>query len=140
MQNKRDNLEKNQKNQNKKMDTTVAAAAAAKYQQSANIKSSFDIAYEQAVVESMSVLGKNIMEIVNRYIKEKYSIHLTDTANNPKALSDALDFSIDGGARIIKRRIIRSLYDKIGIRYPFIIKDFESTIFEARKEFEKMYK
>ncbi len=69
----------------------------------------FKEVYKQAVEEALSILGKNVSVIINSYILEKYSIRLTDTGDNPKLLSDALEAVIDGGSRIVQRRILRLL-------------------------------
>ena len=99
---------------------------------------SFKEAYKQAVEEGLSILGKNVSAVINSYILEKYSIRLIDTEDNPKALSDALESVIDGGSRIIKRRILRVLYNRIGVELPFAMTiDFEDRILTAKKEYEK---
>jgi hypothetical protein len=47
---------------------------------------------------------------------------------------------MDGGARIVQRRIIRSLYNRIGLSLPFVILiNFEDKIHDARKVYEKKY-
>ena len=100
---------------------------------------SFKEAYKQAVEEGLSILGKNVSAVINSYILEKYSIRLTDTENNPKALSDALESVIDGGSRIVKRRILRILYNRIGIEIPFAMTiNFEDRVFKAKKEYERL--
>ncbi|MFZ0510216.1 MAG: hypothetical protein WAM14_01305 [Candidatus Nitrosopolaris sp.] len=98
----------------------------------------FKEAYEQAVEEALLILGKNVSVIINSYILEKYSIRLTDTGDNPKALSDALEEVIDGGSRIIQRRILHLLYDRIGLELPFAMTtNFEGKVLAAKKEYEK---
>jgi hypothetical protein len=100
----------------------------------------FKEAYEQAVIEGLSILGHNLSSVITSYIQDKYSIRLSDTADDPKALSDALNNVMDGGARIVQRRIIRSLYNRIGLSLPFVILiNFEDKIHDARKEYEKKY-
>ena len=100
---------------------------------------SFKEAYKQAVEEGLSILGKNVSAVVSSYIVEKYSIRLTDTEDNPKALSDALESVIDGGSRIVKRRILRILYNRIGIELPFAMTiNFEDRVFKAKEEYERL--
>ena len=53
-------------------------------------------------MEGLSILGKHVSAVIISYIKEKYSIRLSDTSDNIKALSDALDATIGGGTRIYK--------------------------------------
>lgn len=102
------------------------------------IQIKFNEAYEQAVAEGLSILGKQISLVISSYIEEKYSIRIIDTADNPKALSDALYATIDGGARIVQRRILRSLYKRIGIELPFAMTiNFEDKILKVKKEYEK---
>jgi hypothetical protein len=55
-------------------------------------------------------------------------------------LSDALDSIIDGGTRIVQRRILRFLYNRIGIDLPFAMTtDFEDKILKAKEEYEKIH-
>jgi hypothetical protein len=101
-------------------------------------ESKFKEAYKQAVEEALSILGKNVSVIINSYILDKYSIRLTDTGDNPKLLSDALEAVIDGGSRIVQRRILRLLYNRIGVELPFAMTiNFEDKILKAKKEYEK---
>ena len=99
----------------------------------------FNEAYEQAVVQALSILGKELSLVITSYIKDRYSVSLSDTAENPQALSNALYAVIDGGTRIIQRRILRLLYKRIGIDLPFAItSNFEDKVLNAKKEYEKM--
>ena len=101
---------------------------------------SFKEMYNQAVMEGLSILGKHVSAVIISYIKEKYSIRLSDTSDNIKALSDALDATIGGGTRIVQRRILRSLYNRIGVELPFAMTvDFEDKILKAKTEYEKKY-
>jgi len=85
----------------------------------------FNEAYKQAVEEALSILGKNVSVV-------------TDTGDNPKLLSDALEAVIDGGSRIVQRRILRLLYNRIGVELPFAMTtNFEDKILTAKKEYEK---
>ena len=100
----------------------------------------FKEAYEQAVEEALLILGKNVSVVIKSYILEKYSIRLTDTVDNPKALSDALEEVIDGGSRVIQRRILHLLYSRIGLELPFAMTtNFEDKILVAKKEYEKAF-
>ncbi len=100
----------------------------------------FNEAYEQAVVQALSILGKNVSAVIASYIKDRYSVSLVDTADDPEALSNALYAVLDGGGtRIIQRRILRLLYSRIGIELPFAItSNFERRVLEAKKEYEKV--
>lgn len=94
--------------------------------------------YGESVDEALSLLGPNIARIIKIHVQEKYSIRLTDTYNNPRELTDALRDTIDGGTRVIQRRILRSLYEKMGIEPNFVIStNFEEKILEAKRLFEK---
>ena len=100
----------------------------------------FNEAYGQAVTQALSILGKDVSVIITSYIKDKYSIRLSDTADNPKDLSDALDAVIDGGKRIVQRRILRLLYDRIGVELPFAMTtNFEDKILKAKEEYERTH-
>lgn len=102
-------------------------------------KESFDKLYEQAVIEALLMLGPHISSIIVLYVNEKYSIRLIETANKPNVLTDALKSTMDGGTRIIQRRILRILYDKMGIEPRFNLTiNFEEKIVEAKQEFERM--
>lgn len=99
----------------------------------------FNEAYEQAVVQALSILGKNVSAVVANYIKDRYSVSLIDTADDPEALSNALYAVLGGGTRIIQRRILRLLYSRIGIELPFAItSNFEDKVLRAKKEYEKV--
>jgi hypothetical protein len=100
-------------------------------------KQTFASLYAEAVNEALSILGDKVSAVVTGYLNEKYSMHLTETADNPKALSDALDVAIDGGKRVVERRILRVLYQRIGLPAPSSMTvDFEEKIRQARKDFE----
>jgi hypothetical protein len=106
----------------------------------AKTQNKFHEAYKQAVEDGLSILGKDIAIVINSYILERYSVRLTDTEDNPKALSDALEVVIDGGSRIIQRRILRVLYNRIGLELPFAMTtNFEGKILAAKKEYEKAF-
>ncbi len=49
----------------------------------------FEEIYGQAVTESLSILGQQIGNIIISYVYEKYSIRLSETFDNPKALTEA---------------------------------------------------
>jgi hypothetical protein len=104
------------------------------------VQNEFRIAYEQAVAEALKILGQPVASIIMLYVKEKYSIRLGETSDNPKVLTDALQSTLDGGTRIIQRRVLRLLYNKIGIEPSFAITiNFEEKVLSAKKEFEKKY-
>jgi hypothetical protein len=99
----------------------------------------FNEAYEQAVVQALSILGKNVSAVIANYIKDRYSVSLIDTADDPEALSKALNAVLGEGTRIIQRRILRLLYSRIGIELPFAItSNFEDKVLKAKKEYEKV--
>jgi hypothetical protein len=61
-------------------------------------------------------------------------------SQRPK-VRDALEAVIDGGSRIIQRRILRVLYNRIGLELPFAMTtNFEGKILAAKKEYEKALK
>jgi hypothetical protein len=94
--------------------------------------------YGESVNEALFVLGPHIARIINFYVNEKYSIRLADTWDNPKNLTHALETTIDGATRVIQRRILRILYEKMGIEPAFVISsNFEERIIEAKKKFEE---
>lgn len=98
----------------------------------------FEEIYGQAVYESLSILGQHIASIIILYVNEKHSIRLSETYDNPKALTEALKSTLDGGTRIIQRRILRLLYYKLGIEPQFAITiNFEEKVIKAKEEFEK---
>jgi hypothetical protein len=101
----------------------------------------FEKAYSSAVKEGMLILGEDVSRIVQDYIEEKYSFLIENTSQDPKALSEALHFAIDGGKRIIERRIIRSLSKKLDIGYHSAeIINFEKQIKDMREEALKTHK
>jgi hypothetical protein len=98
----------------------------------------FENAYSSAVKEGMKILGDDVSKIVQDYIEDKYSFIIENTSQDPKSLSEALQFAIDGGKRIIERRIIRVLSKKLDIEYHSAeLINFEKQINEMRKRFEE---
>jgi hypothetical protein len=98
----------------------------------------FEKAYSSAVKEGMKILGDDVSKIVQDYIEDKYSLIIENTSQDPKSLSEALQFAIDGGKRIIERRIIRILSKKLDIEYHSAeLIYFEKQIKEMRKRFEE---
>jgi hypothetical protein len=99
----------------------------------------FQKAYSNAVNQSMEILGDSVSKIVQDYIEDKYSIQLENTCNNPSALSEALHFAIDGGKRIIERRIVRLLSKTLKQDYhASVLIDFEKQINDMRKNIEDL--
>jgi hypothetical protein len=80
---------------------------------------SFAEAYAQATNEAIQLLGGVVSKIVTDYLQDKYSIYITNTADNPAALDEALNHAIDGGRKIIERRLIKLLYQKLGLQPSF---------------------
>jgi hypothetical protein len=99
----------------------------------------FQKTYAKTVNEAMEILGERVSKIVQDYIEDKYSIQLENTCNNPSALSEALNFAIDGGKRIIERRIIRLLSKRLKLDYhASVLINFEKQIDDMRKSIEDM--
>ncbi len=95
----------------------------------------FEKAYSSSVKEGMLILGEDVSKIVQDYIEEKYSFLIENTSQNPKALSEALYFAINGGKRIIERRIIRLLSKKLDIDYHSSeLINFEKQIKDMREK------
>lgn len=95
----------------------------------------FEKAYSSSVKEGMLILGEDVSKIVQDYIEEKYSFLIENTSQNPKALSEALYFAINGGKRIIERRIIRLLSKKLDIEYHSAeLINFEKQIKDMREK------
>lgn len=69
--------------------------------------------YHQAIIESFEILGKQVSEVVINYLEEKHSIRLEDTADNPILLDEVLEDAINGGRRIVERKIIKTLNKKL---------------------------
>jgi hypothetical protein len=98
----------------------------------------FEKIYGEAIDEALLVLGPHIAQLVKFYIKEKYSIRLTDTYHDPQAFTEALKSIIDGATRVIQRRMLRILYAKTGIEPDFVItENFERKILDAKERFKK---
>jgi hypothetical protein len=92
----------------------------------------------ESIDEALSVLGPHIANLIIFYIKEKYSIRLTDTYQDPQAFTEALKSTIDGATRVIQRRMLRILYAKTGIEPDFVItENFERKILNAKETFKK---
>ncbi|HXT84756.1 MAG TPA: hypothetical protein VN704_10590 [Verrucomicrobiae bacterium] len=106
-----------------------------------NDNSTFNAIYEQAINESLLIFGEQIATVISLHIKEKCVVtKLGDTVENPKIFSEALEDLLDSGSNIIKRRILRLLYQRIGIEQTFVITiNFEEKVLRAKKEFEKKF-
>jgi hypothetical protein len=101
----------------------------------------FEKAYSSAVKDGMQILGEDVSKIVQDYIEEKYSFVIENTSQDPKALSEALHFAINGGKRIIERRIIRLLSKKLDFEYHSAeLINFEKQIKDMREAVLKTQK
>jgi hypothetical protein len=97
--------------------------------------------YHQAIIESFEILGKQVSEIVINYFEEKHSLHLEDTVDNPKILDEVLEDAINGGRRIVERKIIKILNQKLKIRNNIIElnrSDFTYNILNLKKLYLEM--
>jgi len=93
--------------------------------------------YSEAVSEGMSILGESA-SLVTSFLERKYSISLSDTDDNPKILAEALGSAIDGGARVVERRILRLLYEKMNMKLPSVMLmtvNFEEKVNQARQDY-----
>jgi hypothetical protein len=102
---------------------------------------SFDEAYAQASNEAIKILGNVVSKIVTDYLRSRYSIDITKTANNPTALDEALEHAIDGGRTIVERKLLNLLYEKLNMG-PFLGKEknknlstFEQKVNEIRQKY-----
>ena len=93
--------------------------------------------YAEAVEEGMSILGE-VTSLVTSHLERKYSISLVDTADNPKILSEALYAAIDGGARVVQRRILRLVYEKMNVKLPpnMMTVSFDEKIIQAKRDYD----
>jgi hypothetical protein len=99
----------------------------------------FQKAYANAVNGAMEILGEQVSKIVQDYIEDKYFIRLENTCDNPAALTEALNFAIDGGKKIIERRIIRLLSNSLKLDYhASVLINFEKQINDMRKSIKDM--
>jgi hypothetical protein len=97
--------------------------------------------YHQAIIESFEILGKQVSEIVINYLEEKHSLQLEDTVDNPHILDEVLEDAINGGRRIVERKIIKILNQKLKIRNSIIAtnrSDFEDNILKLKKHYLEM--
>jgi hypothetical protein len=101
-------------------------------------KITFSQAYSEAVSQGFKILGEQVSKKVIDYLEQKHSIKVGQTSINPKTLDEALDSAIDGGRFTVERRIIRLLYEKLGIKSSINDStgaDFEKKIQEAQKKY-----
>ena len=105
-------------------------------------KISFDEAFAQAAIEAMMILGNVVSQIVTDYLETRYSINIMRTANNPKALDQALEHAIDGGRTIVERKLMNLLYEKLNLERPLATNgsksnffSFEQKVNEARQRY-----
>jgi hypothetical protein len=94
--------------------------------------------YRQAIIESFEILGKQVSGVVINYLEEKHSIRLEDTVDNPLVLDEVLEDAINGGRRIVERKIIKTLNNKLKIRIN-IIESNPSDFAENISKLKKLY-
>ncbi len=101
----------------------------------------FEEALAQSVNEAMSMYGQQISQVLKTYLERQHSIPPESLAENPHALVEALETILDSGSRLVERKILRSLYSKIGSPVPqSSAKDFEERISEVKKIYSEYYK
>jgi hypothetical protein len=101
----------------------------------------FEEALAQSVSEAMAIYGQQVSQVLKTYLERQYSIPPESLAENPKALMKALESVLDSGSRIVERRILRSLYNKIGSNVPQSTSvDFEERISEVKRMYLEHYK
>jgi hypothetical protein len=104
-------------------------------------KISFDEAYAQASSEAIRILGAVVSKIVTDYLRSRYSIDITKTANNPTVLDEALEHAIDGGRTIVERKLINLLYEKLNLEPSMVheknknLSSFEQKVNEVRQRY-----
>lgn len=100
----------------------------------------FEEALAQSVSEAMAIYGQQVSQVLKTHLERQYSIPPESLAENPKALMEALQSVLDSGSRIVERRILRSLYNKIGAVVPqSTAADFEERISEAKRLYSEHY-
>lgn len=101
----------------------------------------FEEALAQSVSEAMAIYGQQVSQVLRTYLERQYSIPPESLAENPKALMEALESVLDSGSRIVERRILRSLYQKIGSTVPQPASaGFEDRISEVKRMYLEHYK
>lgn len=101
----------------------------------------FEEALAQSVSEAMAIYGQQVSQVLKAHLERQYSIPPETLAENPRALVEALETVLDSGSRIVERRILRSLYSKIGSNVPqSSAADFEERISEVKKMYLEHYK
>ena len=104
-------------------------------------KISFEVAFAQATEQAFKILGNIVSKIVTDYLETKYHIDFTKTANNPSALDEALEHTIDGGKKIVERKLINVLQEKLGLEHSLSGDDnsnlasFEKKIYEIKRRY-----
>lgn len=104
-------------------------------------KISFEEAYAQASSEAIRILGAVVSKIVTDYLQSRYSIDITKTANNPRALDEALEHAIDGGRTIVERKLIYLLCEKLNLELSIVndknknLSSFEQKVNDARQRY-----
>ena len=105
-------------------------------------KISFEVAFAQATEEAFKILGNIVSKIVTDYLETKYHIDFTKTANNPAVLDEALEHTIDGGRKIVERKLIKLLLEKLGLEHSLSggesssnLASFEEKINEIKRRY-----
>lgn len=105
-------------------------------------KISFEEAFAQATEEAFKILGNVVSKIVTEYLETKYHIDFTKTAKSPAALDESLEHTIDGGRKIVERKLIKILLEKLDLEHSLSgdesssnLASFEEKINEIKRRY-----
>lgn len=105
---------------------------------SEELYTSFKDRYHEAIIESIEILGKQVSGVVINYLEEKHSIKLEETVDNPAVFHEVLEDAINGGSRIVERKIIKTLSKKLKIKNN-ITESFQSNFADNLLRLKKLY-
>jgi hypothetical protein len=72
--------------------------------------SDYRTVYKIAIEFGFRALGSQVSKVVANYLSRKYGVMLADTFSKPDSLGEALEGTLGGGALLIERRIVKSIY------------------------------
>lgn len=103
-------------------------------------KISFEEALSQSVNEAISIFGSQISMVISNYIKNKHKMGIQQNdIIDMQMLEEVLQDVLDGGSRIVERKVLRLLYQKIGAQPNAVgaINNFEESLTKVKKLYDR---
>ncbi|MEM2094859.1 MAG: hypothetical protein QXI32_06145 [Candidatus Bathyarchaeia archaeon] len=96
----------------------------------------FDRLVSNAIDEALNVLGQSSKQILYTWLERDKGIVREEIPQRLEEFTSFLEKNFGYGAAILERRVLESLYSKMGLNFPRDQRlDFISCVKEAEKEF-----